>query len=158
MLHTESRRNCLPRREHDARLSGNHRLAYPALAPEVKYRQATFHHSSSVNTPAMSGRQKHDIQLTCLAVSTKAFHSIFGKKFLTNSGLSSCSFNSIETSLNCRGKLFCVHPFAWHANRLCVISRTIASDYIANLKEVKLGKVGGSWKIGEAFVQSDREV
>ena len=62
VLHTESRRNDLPRRGHDARLSGSHRLAYPALAPGVKYHQATFHHSSSVNTPAMSGRQKHDSQ------------------------------------------------------------------------------------------------
>ena len=33
----------------------------------------------------------------------------------------------------------------------------MAFDYIADLNEVKLGKVGGSWKIGEAFVQSDRE-
>ena len=29
------------------------------------------------------------------------------------------------TSLSWSGKLFVVHPFAWHASRLCVMRRTI---------------------------------
>lgn len=66
------------------------------------------------------------IPRTSFAASTNAFHSTFGRNPLTKSALNSASRTSTVTSCSFRGKLFVLQPLAWHASKLCVISRTIA--------------------------------
>ena len=65
---------------------------------------------------------------TCLAASTRAAHSILGRKPRRKSGLNSASCSSIWTSLNAKGKLLEVQFFTWHARRLWVIKRTMKAE------------------------------
>lgn len=75
---------------------------------------------------------------TSLAAFTNAFHSNRGRNPLMKSALNSASRNSIVTSLRVSGKLFVVHPFAWHASRLCVMSRTIVTAFERRLSSSQL--------------------